>query len=602
VLGASQTGQSGGSRLFIDVTGESGLDFVHDNGATGELLLPEVTGSGGALFDYDNDGDLDVFAVQGTALRPGSGQGAQSRTRVSSPGSRLFRNDLVKGKAGRPRFTDVTAQSGITAVGYGMGAATGDIDNDGWVDLLVTNMGPSQLFRNNGNGTFSDITVKSGIEPNLRDPRPVEPDSRDSRNPRPVNDPRDPRPGNDLRDPRPGNDLRDPRPRWGASATFFDYDRDGWLDLFVANYVHFGLDMKRECFSRTSARDYCNPVVYDPLPAQLFHNTGNGTFTDVSVRSGITRSLGRGLGVVATDVNADGWTDLYVANDGDPNHLFINQRGTGTFKEDGLLAGVAVNRMGQPQGSMGVDLADIDGDGDEDLLVTNLDNESNTYYAQTAPGLFEDRTIEMGVFRLGFTGFGTRYLDYDNDGWLDLVIVNGAVRQLGNLVRQGDPYPLKQRKQLLRNDRGKKFVDVTGSAGSAFDALDVGRGAAVGDLDNDGDSDVVVFNNSGRTQVLLNEVGHLRHWMGVRVVDSRHLRDAVQTRVELVRPNGRSVWRRVQTDGSYCSASDPRVLFGLGDTATPQIVRVHWAGGNVEEFRNLAVDRYWILESGKAPR
>jgi hypothetical protein len=570
VPGASQTGQSGGSRLFIDVTGESGLDFVHDNGATGELLLPEVTGSGGALVDYDNDGDLDVFAVQGTALKPGLRRGAQSVTGASRPGSRLFRNDLVKGKAGRPRFTDVTAQSGIRAVGYGMGAATGDIDNDGWIDLLVTNMGPAQLFRNNGNGTFSDVTVKSGIEPNPRE-----------------NDPSDP---------------RDPRPRWGASATFFDYDRDGWLDLFIANYVHFGLDMKRECFSKTSARDYCNPVVYDPLPGQLFHNNGNGTFTDVSVRSGITRSLGRGLGVVATDVNADGWTDLYVANDGDPNHLVINQRGTGTFADEGLLAGVAVNRMGQAQGSMGVDLADIDGDGDEDLFVTNLDNESNTYYAQTAPGLFEDRTIEMGLFRLGLTGFGARYLDYDNDGWLDLVIVNGAVRQLGNLVRQGDPYPLKQRKQLLRNDRGRKFVDVTGSAGPAFDALDVGRGAAVGDLDNDGDSDVVVFNNSGRTQVLLNDVGHLRHWMGVRVVDSRHLRDAVQTRVELVRPNGRSLWRRVQTDGSYCSASDPRVLFGLGEIATPQTVRVHWAGGKAEEFRNLAVDRYWILESGKAAR
>jgi hypothetical protein len=581
VIGASRTSQSSGSRLFIDVTEASGIDFVHDNGATGELLLPEVTGSGGALFDYDNDGDLDVFAVQGSALKPGS-RGRQPSPAGAPTGSRLFRNDLARGKPGRPRFTDVTAQSGIKAVGYGMGAASGDIDNDGWVDLLVTNMGPSQLFRNNGNGSFSDVTVKSGIEPDPRDPRPVDHQS----------NPRDPRPVN----------PRDPRSRWGTSATFFDYDRDGWLDLFVANYVRFGLEMKRECFSRTSARDYCNPVVYDPLPGQLFHNNGNGTFTDVSVRSGITRSLGRGLGVVATDVNADGWTDLYVANDGDPNHLFINQRGTGAFKDEGLLAGVAVNRMGQAQGSMGVDLADIDGDGDEDLFVTNLDNESNTYYAQTAPGLFEDRTIEAGLFRLGFTGFGTRFLDYDNDGWLDLLVVNGAVRQLGNLVRQGDPYPLKQRNQLLRNDRGRKFVDVTGSAGSAFDALDVGRGAAVGDLDNDGDPDVVVFNNSGRIRVLLNEVGHLRHWLGIRVIDSRYLRDAVQTRIEFVRPNGRSSWRRVQTDGSYCSASDPRVLLGLGETETPQTVRVHWAGGKAEEFRNLAVDRYWVLESGKAAR
>jgi enediyne biosynthesis protein E4 len=560
-LASSLTGQAGGARPFVDITLESGVDFVHDNGATGELLLPEVTGSGGALFDYDNDGDLDVFAVQGAALKPGTRQGAQPAPAPSVLRGRLFRNDLAKGKAGRPHFIDVTTQSGILAGGYGMGAATGDVDNDGWIDLLVTNLGSNQMFRNNGDGSFDDVTVKTGI-----------------------------------------SDPRDPRPRWGTSATFFDYDRDGWLDLFVANYVHFGIEMKRECFSRTSARDYCNPVVYDPLPAQLFHNDGDGTFTDVSVRSGITRSIGRGLGVVATDLNADGWTDLYVANDGDPNHLLINQRGTGTFKDEGLLAGVAVNRMGHAQGSMGVDLGDVDGDGDEDLFVTNLDNESNTYYAQSAPGLFEDRTIEAGLFRLGFTGFGTRFLDYDNDGWLDLLVVNGAVRQLGDQVRQGVPYPLKQRNQLLRNDRGRKFVDVTNTAGPAFDALEVGRGAAVGDLDNDGDPDVVVFNNSGRTRVLLNDVGHLRHWMGVRVIDSRHLRDAMQTRVELVRPNGRSLWRRVQTDGSYCSASDPRVLFGLGESATPQTIRVHWAGGQVEEFRNLAVGRYWILESGKAPR
>jgi hypothetical protein len=258
--------------------------------------------------------------------------------------------------------------------------------------------------------------------------------------------------------------------------------------------------------------------------------------------------------------------------------------------------------MGQAQGSMGVDLADFDGDGDDDLFVTNLDNESNTFYMQASPGLFEDRTIETGLFRLGFTGFGTRFLDYDNDGWLDLIVVNGAVRQLVNQVRAKDPYPLKQRNQLLRNDRGRKFVDVTTTAGPAFDALEVGRGLAVGDLDNDGDSDVVVFNNSGRLRVLLNDVGHLRHWLGVRVLESPHRRDAVQTRIELVRPNNRSVWRRVQTDGSYCSASDPRVLFGLADSTTPQTVRVHWAGGKVEEFRNLAVDRYWVLESGKAAR
>jgi hypothetical protein len=454
----------------------------------------------------------------------------------------------------RYRFTDVTDRSGIIATGYGMGATTGDFDNDGWVDLYVTNLGSNQLFRNNGDGTFSDVTSKTGTDD----------------------------------------------PRWSTGATFFDYDRDGWLDLFVVNYVNFQLDMKRGCFSAGSARDYCNPAVYDPVPDRLLHNNGDGTFTDVSARAGITGSPARGLGVLASDVNGDGWTDLYVANDGDPNQLWTNQRGSGAFKDEALLAGVAVNRMGQPQGSMGVDAGDIDRDGDEDLFVTNLDNEGNTLYLNLGDGLFEDRTAEFGLFKLGFTGFGTRFMDYDNDGWLDLVVVNGAVRHLSSQLQQGDSYPLKQRSQLFRNDRGRRFEDVSDSAGPSFAQLQVARGAATGDLDNDGDTDVVVFNNSGPVRVLLNEAGHRRHWIGVRVIDGRHNRDALQSRVFLVGHQGAT--RSVQTDGSYGVASDPRVLFGLGNESGAQTVRVQWAGRQAEEFRGLVVDRYWILESGKPPR
>jgi hypothetical protein len=550
--GASVSGQS--TAPFSDVTSQSGLDFVHVNGAEGGLLLPEVIGSGGALFDYDNDGDLDVFAVQGSRL---SGPG----TRAPGPdgelfGSRLFRNDLtVKADGTRTlRFTDVTKASGIVAAGYGMGAATGDFDNDGWIDLYVTSLGPNQLFRNNGNGTFTDVTAKSGTDD----------------------------------------------PRWSTSATFFDYDRDGWLDLFVANYVNFRPDMKRSCFSAGSARDYCNPVVYDPVPDKLLHNNRNGTFSDVSARSAIARESGRGLGVVASDFNGDGWTDLYVANDGDPNQLWVNARGSGSFADDALLAGVAVSRAGQPQGSMGIDIGDVDRDGDDDLFVTNLDNEGNTLYLNVGGGLFEDRTAEFGLFKLGFTGFGTRFMDYDNDGWLDLVVVNGAVRHVGSQLQKGDPYPLKQRSQLLRNDRGRKFVDVSDSAGPPFAQLQVARGAATGDLDNDGDIDLVVFNNSGPVRVLQNEVGSRGHWLGVRAIDTQNKRDAVQSRVSLA--GQRSAAKTVQTDGSYCVASDPRVLFGLGSGSAAQTVRVQWAGGQVEEFRNLAIDRYYVLEPGKAPR
>jgi hypothetical protein len=541
--------------IFTDRSVETRLDFVHDNGATGELLLPEVTGAGGALFDFDNDGDLDLFAVQGKALKPGSSKASGERTPSSTLGSRLFRNDLGAGGDRRLRFTDVTDRSGIAATGYGMGAATGDIDNDGWTDLFVTNLGSNQLLRNNGDGTFTDVTARSGV-----------------------------------------NDAR-----WSTSATFFDYDRDGWLDLYVANYVNFTLDMKRECFSSGSARDYCNPVVYDPVPDRLFHNDRDGTFTDVSARAGIGRVRARGLGVIAADVNEDGWTDLYVANDGDPNLLWINEGGSGVFREEALLSGVAVNRMGRAQGSMGVDIGDVDGDGDEDLFVTNLDNEGNTFYRNDGKGLFEDRTIEAGLFKLGFTGFGTRLLDYDNDGWLDLAVVNGAVRHMDQQVRAGDPYPLKQRSQIFHNEGGRRFSDVTTSSGAAFETLHVSRGASTGDLDNDGDVDLVVFNNKGPARVLVNEAGQRRRWLGARVIDSRG-RDALQARVEIVRAAGGVIRRRVQTDGSYCAASDPRVQFGLGADGSPQTLRVHWPGAGVEEFRGLAVDRYWVLQPGKAPR
>jgi len=336
------------------------------------------------------------------------------------------------------------------------------------------------------------------------------------------------------------------------------------------------------------------------LKNALYRSNRDGTFSDVSARSAIARESGRGLGVLASDFNGDGWTDLYVANDGDPNQLWINTRGTGAFTDDALLAGVAVNRGGQPQGSMGIDVGDVDRDGDDDLFVTNLDNEGNTLYVNGGNGLFEDRTAEFGLFKLGFTGFGTRFLDYDNDGWLDLVVVNGAVRHLSSQVQKGDPYPLKQRSQLFHSDRGRKFVDASDSAGPPFAQLQVARGAATGDLDNDGDIDIVMFNNSGPARVLLNDVGSRRHWLGIRAIDSRYTRDAVQARIALAGQRG--VTRTIQTDGSYGVASDPRVLFGLGGETGARTVRVQWVGGQSEEFRDLAVDRYYVLEAGKPPR
>ena len=533
---------------FVDRTAELGIDVTHVNGAKGELLLPEVIGSGGALFDFDNDGDLDLFVVQGGAV-----PGTAPPDAGAAPTNRLFRNDLVAGSRAR-RFTDVTARSGLAVAGYGMGAAVGDYDNDGWLDLYTTYLGSNRMFRNNGDGTFSDRTSAT----------------------------------------------RTDDPRWSTGATFFDSDRDGWLDLFVVNYVTFSPDMRRGCFAASSARDYCNPSVYPPASASLFHNNGNGTFTDVSARAGLTRAPARGLGVSAADVDGDGWTDVYVANDGDPNQLWLNQRGSGVFKEDALLAGVALNRTGQPQGSMGVDFGDTDGDGDEDLFVTNLDNEGNTFYRNQGRGLFEDRTVEVGLFKLGSTGFGTRLFDYDNDGWLDVVVANGAVRHVTAQVRAGDPYPLKQRNQLFHNEGGRRFVEVTDRAGAAFAPLRVSRGLAAGDLDNDGATDLVIFNNSGPVRVLMNEAARGRHWLGVRMLDERG-RDAIDAVVELPR-SGSRLLRRVHVDGSYGTASDPRVTFGLATDAAAQTVQVRWPGGRVESLGPLAVDRYWVLQAGKPPR
>ena len=539
---AAQTPSRGA--LFVDRTAETGFAFVHANGARGQLLLPEVIGAGGALLDYDNDGDLDIFAVQSAADAPPP----------AARGSRLYRNDLSDG--GRLRFVDVTDRSRIALATYGMGAATGDVDNDGWTDLFVTSLGSSTLLRNNRDGTFSDISAPSAAADR----------------------------------------------RWSTSATFLDFDRDGWLDLFVANYVNYRADMKRECFSAASARDYCNPAVYDAVSGRLLRNTGKGTFIDITTTAGIAASSGRGLGALAIDANEDGWLDLYVANDGDPNHLWINERGSGRFRDEALLSGVALDRAGRPQGSMGIDAGDLDGDGDDDLFVTNLDNEGNALYINAGKGLFEERTLEWGLFALGFTGFGTRFADYDNDSWPDLLVVNGAVRHMDAQRRAGDAHPLKQRNQLFHNERGRRYTDVTAAAGPAFAGTAVGRGLAMGDLDNDGDVDAIVFNNGGPARVLVNESTARNHWLGLRILDHRAPRDALHARVEVTLADRRRLVRRVHTDGSYASAGDPRVLVGLGSAAAPVTVRIVWPQGTAEQFRDLAIDRYWVIEPGKPPR
>ena len=371
----------------------------------------------------------------------------------------------------------------------------------------------------------------------------------------------------------------------------------------VVNYAIFSTTNSPTCYAATSARDYCTPRVFQAPGNRLFHNKGGGTFEDVTVRAGVEKEFGHGLGLVTADFDGDGWTDIYVANDGDPNQLWINQK-DGTFKNEALLAGAAVNRDGKPEAGMGVDAGDFDGNGTEDIFVTHLMDETNTLYVNLGKALFEDRTREAGLGMPGhrFTGFGTAFFDYDNDGWLDLLVVNGAVQLLPELMRKGYPYPLGQPNQLFHNDGRGKFVEVTDNIAAGFPLLEVSRGAAFGDLDNDGDTDVLVTNSNGPARLLLNQVGSRNHRLGLRLISKDASRFALGARVEIVISKNNVLWRRARTDGSYLSANDPRVLVGLGGATAVDTVRVRWPDGAVEEWKNPPVDQYTTLKEGTGSR
>jgi hypothetical protein len=548
--GAAASGAASGRPIFTDRAAESGLVFTHLNGMSGKLYMPEEMGSGVALIDYDNDGKMDVFLVQGGPL----GQDAKPDP---AHGSRLFHNDSWIGPDGKRHlhFTDVTAKSGIRPAGYGMGVAVGDYDNDGFPDLYLTGLGWAQLWHNNGDGTFTDVTARSGTA----------------------------------------------NPHWGVSATFFDYDRDGWLDLYVGNYLNFSFASAKSCRTIAGEPDYCGPVSADAVPGRLFHNRGDGTFEDVTARAGLLAAYGPGLGVVADDFDGDGWPDLYVANDKSGNQLWINQR-DGTFKEVALMAGCALSPDGKPQASMGIDAGDYDGDGRDDLVMDNLTGEGDALYRNLGGQLFDDASLSSGLRQqsLPFTGFGAAWLDYDSDSWLDLLVVNGAVSIIEAQRRAGEPLPLKQTKQLFHNLGNGKFAEVSAAAGPAFAVPEVSRGAAFGDLDNDGVPDVVVANNNGPARLLMNNFGGIHHWLGLRLLTGKPGRDALGARVEILRPGRKSLWRRARADGSYASANDPRVLAGLAESAEVAGVVVHWPSGRVETFAAGAVkvDTYTTLREG----
>jgi hypothetical protein len=555
---ANASAPAAGVDWFTDVAQATGLDFTHFNGMSGEYYYPEIMAPGVALLDYDNDGDLDVYVVQGQML--GSGKTLADATFPPNGPLKdhLFRNDLVVNADGTRtlHFTDVTERSGINVKSYGMGIATGDFNNDGFVDIYRTGLDGSVMLRNNGDGTFTDVTKQTGTA-------------------------------------NAGG--------WGVSATFFDYDRDGWLDLFVGNYLIYSVDGDVHCLSVSGQRDYCPPNSYRAQPSRLYHNRGNGTFEDVTAKALMGGAFGPALGVSTADFNGDGWIDLYVANDGQPNQLWINQH-NGTFKEMGFLSGSAVNGAGNAEAGMGVDAGDFDNDGDEDLFKTNWLDQMNTLFVNDGSGNFEDRKAASGLGppSLAKTGFGTAWVDFDNDSWLDLFVANGGVAKIEAQARAGSPFPLRMTPQLYRNLGTGRFDDVSSLAGEVFKLAQVGRGAAFGDIDNDGDMDIVVGNASGRVQLFLNNVGNKNHWLGLRLAGGEAVkgRPMLGARVQIVRKTGPSVWRRAHADGSYASANDPRVLVGLGTSTEMPTVRVRWPSGHTEEWAAEAIDRWTTLTEG----
>ena len=514
---------------FTDIASSAGLTFRHTNGKSGRYYFLETVASGGGFIDYDGDGDLDVYLLNGSAI-----PGFEAEEPLSSA---LYRNDGVGS------FTDVTSQTGVgNAGGYGMGMAVADYDNDGDDDLFVTNYGENVLYRNEGDGTFRDDTDQAG--------------------------------------------LTVPRtPYFSTSAAFLDYDRDGHLDLYVTAYVEFTFENNRRC-SRDGIQSYCGPDIYEGVSDLLYRNNGDGTFTDVSAEAGIANPQGKGLGVVCGDYDGDGWTDIFVANDLTPDFLYRNN-GDGTFTDQALLAGVAYGEDGVARAGMGVDFGDYDRDGAPDIYVTNFSLEPNSLHRNNGNGTFTETTFGAGVGNptLLFLGFGTAFKDFDHDGRLDLFAANGHV--IDNISVFDPTITYAQTNQLFRNDGDGRFTDVSDRAGAPFRAAAVHRGAAFGDVDNDGDVDILVTTVNDVPLLLRNDgvdgsggsVG--RGGYGSLLLSTegvRSNRNGIGARVTVVTEAMRQ-FREIRSGYSYLASNDLRAHFGLGTSTGADSVIVEWPGG-----------------------
>jgi enediyne biosynthesis protein E4 len=518
---------------------KSGISWVHTSGQSPEKYLPESSGAGCAFFDYDNDGWMDIYLVN------------SGKCDFFTP-SQPLRNALYKNNRDGT-FTDVTGKAGVGAGGYGQGVAVGDYDGDGYPDLYVTQYGRSILYHNNGDGTFTDVTEKAGLA----------------------------------------------APGWSSSAVWFDYDNDGRLDLFVGRFVDFSKELNKPCgIHDDGLRHYCIPKVYDPMPSWLFHNNGDGTFTDVSRESGIAKPLGKVWGVVATDIHNDGLMDLFVANDTVANFLFRN-KGNGKFEEIGEVAGVAYSGEGRARSGMGVDSADYDQDGFMDLFVANLDRELYSLYHNNHDETFDDvnATTGIGAATRLMSGWGLKFFDFDNNGELDLFLANGNPDDLIEKVHAQVKY---QEPMLLFRGTGKGFENISAQSGPVFAQPLSARGMAVGDFNNDGALDVLVSVNNGAPLLLKNNVGAQNHWLGIKLVGKKSNPDAVGARITYEAQDFKRTRMKVG-GGSFLSDHDPRIVLGIGKRRKIDLLEVKWPlpGGATERFSDLPIDRYITIVEGE---